>query len=225
MVDAVTGTYFGRLFGGQSRPLDGATPLPGAYQGTTPLETARSSGRAAPTDQVSLSPEARLALAAQGPSAPKLLENLPDDLLDFDAMMQRAEARLAELMGEIGMAPGSDVTIRSDRAGHFTVESDHPKAAALESAINEDREMRNAMIGAETAAVIGRIAAATERAMQAADANPAMTERYYDWLLGVAKQAKATPFHFEMTGGTLTGGFTGAQGQALGLTDGLRLPG
>ena len=188
---------------------------------TEPVAGAR---RAAPSDQVTLSPEAQLAAAAQGPTGSAGLQRLAPDALNFDALMQKAETRLGEIMDLLGMDRGTDVTIRSDRAGNFTVESDHPKAAELEEAINTDFEMRNAMIGAETAAIIGRIAAATEKAMQAADANPVMTDRYYAWLQGAAKEAQAMPFHFEMSGGALTGGFTGAQGQALGLADGLRLP-
>ena len=223
MIHGVPHDHPSRMPVSQGRPLEGVQPGPVAYMGAMPLETIRSLGRAAPTDQVSLSPEAQAAAAAQGVTAPKSLEGLPEIAMDVDAHMEQAESRLSQLMAQLGMPRDTEVTIRSDRAGRFTVESDHPKAAELEAAINADPDMRNALIGAENAAILSRLAAASAMAMRAADANPDMADRYYDWLRGVAKQTQATPVHFEMAGGSLSGGFTGAQGQILGITEGLTL--
>lgn len=218
-------------------PTVGLGPLAYAASGAAPPSP--SHGQDRPTgrsDQVLISAAAERAASFGGvvtdavkatdPLTRTRLQDktLPDLIVDFDTFVDMAETRLGALMADLGMDPNTNVTITSLGNGRFTVDSDHPKAAALEAAINEDDEMRNALIGGHNTAVISRIAAAAAQAMTAADANPDKASTYYAWLMGIANEARAMDAHFTLENGALSGGLIDGTGRRLALTDGLRLP-
>jgi len=227
MIDA-TQSIFGliQIVGNHVTGREREVAVPAASQ-------SHAGGRA---DKVSISPAAERAArfgqvvseAAKevGPASSAQVQGkaVPLLIIDFDALMAQAETRLGELMADLAIDSGTDIAITSHNNGTFSVESDHPKAAELEAAINEDQEMRNALIGAHNVAAFTRIATATAQAIAAADANPAMTETYYSWIQGVANEAKTMDFRFTLANGDLSSSFVGPSGQSFAMLEGLRLP-
>ncbi|MCG8508121.1 MAG: hypothetical protein MI741_02730 [Rhodospirillales bacterium] len=138
-----------------------------------------------------------------------------------DRLMATAEQGLKRLASEHDVDL-NNVTIRSDGSGKIVVEGDDPNAAKLEAAINEDHEVRNALIGAESTATILRIGKAVSMAYNAAESNPSGADGYYAWARSIAEQTKAMDMEFSFVGGKLTSGFETADGRRMGIFDGLR---
>lgn len=138
-----------------------------------------------------------------------------------DRLMATAEQGLRRLASETGVDLDK-VTIRSDRTGKIVVEGDDPNAAKLEAAINEDHEVRNALIGAESTSAILRIGKALGMAYSAAQSNPSGADGYYAWARSIAEQTKAMDMLFSFEGGKLTAQYETADGRRMGVLDGLR---
>ncbi len=165
-------------------------------------------------------------LSDNAKKAKKLLGDLPPLILNQTANLEKAETHLKELMKALGIPENTKIDIQSDNAGNFAVTGDHPLVTEIEKQINDgtDRELRNALVGAHTGAVLERIGAATEMAMKGADENPRMTDTYYGWILTVAKSAQSMDYSVSLDQGTISGTLVNSSGKAVASYDGLRLP-
>lgn len=193
---------------------------------------AASSGAAmAVVDRVTLSPQGQamnqaISQAIHQGEEPESLKpgELPRLILDFKELMRRAETGLREAMHQLGIPPGTRVSIHSNTDGTLTVESDSPQNAELEAVVNNNMDLRNALVGAETGAYLNRIGQAVAQAQAAADANPARADDYYNWLLNVTRQITGMGFEFDFADGKLAGSFL-SNGQKIGLNENLeKLP-
>lgn len=203
--------------------LDALTALTNPTAGLQPQrnDAARNDSAAArslPQDDVTVSP------AAESLSRVSVKE-LPELVLDLKTLMQQAEQGLERLMKQLGIERSAGLTVRSHNDGTFSVEGEHPKAAALEAAISEDFETRNALIGAHTAATLNRIGEAMSRAMQAADANPAQADNYYARVANVARETSSMDFRFGFGADGFAGAFVASDGRQIAVAEGLTLPG
>lgn len=156
--------------------------------------------RAAPADDgvsVDLSP------------AGKLLSELPPIILDPKVHMANAEARLKELMGELGIPPGTEIDIELSSSGKVTVSGDHDKLSDLQDMLNDGTEMelRNALVGAHTSSIIQRIGAASRETQEKVEASPGSAEMLWNQLLAEADHIKRQDMNFSFSGGTLDGVF------------------
>jgi hypothetical protein len=137
-----------------------------------------------------------------------------------DQLTAKAEQGLWRLASETGVDL-RDVTIRSDGTGKMIVEGDDPNAAKLEAAINEDGDVRNALIGARSTSDMVRIGKAVGMAYSAAQSNPSGADDYYAWARSIAEQTKAMDMLFSISGGKLTARYESAAGSTLGVSEGL----
>ncbi len=141
----------------------------------------------------------------------KLLANLPPVFLDPKYHMANAEKRLNELMGEMGISPGTDIDIHVSNSGHFTVNGDDEKLAELEKRLNDGSEMelRNSLIGAHTASVIHETAMATAKTSKQVDANPQNADALWNQLIAEAGRISKQSADFRFSSGALSGALSG----------------
>jgi hypothetical protein len=177
-------------------------------------------GRNEVTDQVTLSPGA------------KLLSDTSAITLDQGLLMSRADAAMKLVLEEMGIPEGTPFEIEVDPYGRLVVEGDHEKAQELEDALNNPQSLQspigqlaNNLKGAANAAIIQRIAKASQMAGEAAEQNPSRADYFFDWMLGAAKDAQNLNYRASFGGGNpARGSLMSAQGIALGNNDDLKLP-
>lgn len=138
-----------------------------------------------------------------------------------DQLLATAEKGLWRLSAETGVDLRK-VTVRSDGTGKLVVEGNDPNAAKLEAAINEDPEVRDALIAAQSTSNFIRIASAAGMAQNAANANPSGADGYYAWVRSVAEQTKAMDMVFSVSGGHLNAAYETADGRLIGTSEGIR---
>lgn len=180
------------------------------------------------TDRVSLSAEGRAmqqavsAAVNQGAasSAPTNgeLPALPAWFANYGELTHRAELGLKEALRQLAIPPGTKLSIRSEMDGTLTVQGAGSRNAELEALVNNNQDLRNALVGAENAAYLSRIGAATEKAYGAIDANPAKADYYNQWLISVTQRIMHMGFEFSFAEGALTGAFL-SDGRKIGLTE------
>ena len=145
------------------------------------------------------------------------LANLPPLTLDPKIHMQNAETRLKEVMAEMSISASTNIDINVSSAGHINVKGHHEQLARLE-------EMLNSLIGAHTGSVIQRIGAAATMATDEAKAQPSMAKHYFNWVLDIANQAKASSFTTSFADGKLSGNLLGADGEKMLAAQDFKLP-
>ncbi len=189
-----------------------------AYSATPPVEPPSASENETPAVEVELSEKAQ--------KTKTLLENIPRLSLDPAVHIANAEKQFKDLMNRMGIPADTEFEIEANRDGSFTVTGDNPRLKEIEEKINDgsERELRNSLVGAHTGSIIQRIGAAVEKAMTAADANPGMTDTYYDWVLSVANGAKSMGFSMTYADGSLSGSLVNGKGEAVAAAEGLTLP-
>lgn len=138
--------------------------------------------------------------------------------LSYDEARSLAEAGLKEAMRQLGIPAGSKISLSINNDGTISVAGGGEKNAALEALVNENGDLRNVLVAAQSAAYLARIGAAHEQVTAAVTADPGSAERAYAWLIGVSRQISAMGFQFDFADGELTGSFLSG-GQKLGLTE------
>ncbi len=139
-----------------------------------------------------------------------LLANLPSIILDPQVHLANAESRLNELRQELGISATTKIDIHLSSSGQFTVSGNDEKLAQLEQMLNDgtERELRNALIGAHSSAIIQRIAAASQETAAAVAANPGDAEALWTQMLAKAESIKSQAMDFSFANGTLNGVFS-----------------
>lgn len=177
--------------------------------------------RSAPPQITSESQDSRDNTAAEnvnisqaGKTAQIALADLPPLILDPKVHMQNAEIRLKEIMTEMGIPASTDIDINVSNSGHISVKGNNEQLAKLEEMLNsgEEMDLRNSLIGTHTGNIIQRIGAAASMAAEGAEAQPSMADHYFNWVLDIANQAKASSFAVSLTDGKLSGNLLGADG-------------
>jgi hypothetical protein len=165
----------------------------------------------------------------------RLLAEFPPLILDPATHLKKANEALKQAMVEMGIPENTPIEIEVSSSGRVTVDMDHEKAGELEKALNPEpgegkpgtavSELRNSMVGASVASVIGRVAAAASMAQEAADKNPANLEQYYAWAKTKADEAKSMSYRASFNEGAEPAGtLVGIAGDAIGIREGLHLP-
>lgn len=195
-----------------NRVLPGGQPAPQGAQAAKPQPVN------SPAVEVSISP--------QGKKAAGLLASLPPMSIDPARHIERAESQLKQIMAELGIPASTSVKIHSKGDGSFRLTADHPKAAELETMINNGaaRELRNSLIGAHNGAVLQRTSRAMSMAMKGLAQNPAMGDRYYAWVKGIVDEAMAMGFAFSYSDKGMSGTLLKPGNVPIGTTEGLDLP-
>jgi len=153
------------------------------------------------------SPAVEVSISREGRKAAGLLASLPPLSLDPALHIKEAQSHLKQIMSELGIPASTDLKIHSKGDGTFRVEADHPKAAELESMINDGTAMdlRNSLIGAHNGTVMQRIAKAMATAMKGTEQSPGKSEQYSSWVQGIANEAMSMQFEFSYSGDKMTG--------------------
>ena len=175
-----------------------STPQAGIRTVSAP-EPAKAHPAISPAVEVSISPE--------GQKAAGLLASLPPLSLDPALHIKEAQSHLKQIMSELGIPASTDLKIHSTGDGSFRVEADHPKAAELETMINDGtaKDLRNSLVGAHNGTVVQRIAKAMATAMKGTEQNPGKSEQYSAWVQGIASEAMSMRFEFSYSGDKMTG--------------------
>lgn len=165
-------------------------------------------------------------ISQAGKTTQLALADLPPLILDPKVHMQNAETRLKEIMSEMGIPASTDIDISVSSAGYISVKGDNEQLARLEEMLNsgEEKDLRNSLIGAHTGNIIQRIAAASSMAAEGAEAQPTMADHYFNWVLNIADEAKASSFKVSFTDGKLSGNLLGANGEAMLAVEDFKLP-
>ncbi len=204
----------------QSSSLYQAQRAQNAYSNVAAEKSASAEARGEPKDTVEIS--------ETGKSVSRLLNEVSNFSLDPAFHLANAETQLKEIMARFGIPETEDVSIKSTGDGRYTVSGDHPLLGEVENLVNSDdpsvRDLRNSLAGAHTGATLQRIAAAAEMAMKGADANPAKTEQYYNWILTVANGAKNMDYDITLQNGELSGSLIDGEGKRIAAASGLTLP-
>ena len=184
--------------------------------------------RGAPPAKTGLdnSPAFEVSVSRQGENAAGLLASLPPSGIDPALHIKRAETHLRQLMAALGIPASTTVKIHATAGGSFRLTADHPKAAELETMINNGaaRELRNSLIGAHSGAVLQRTSKAMSMAMKGAEQNPGKGEQYYAWVKGIVDEALSMGFAFSYTGEGMTGTLLKPGDVPIGTTEGLDPP-
>lgn len=166
-------------------------------------------------------------LSEEAKTVRKSLSDISSITLDPAVHLDRAEARLKELMAELGIPETSEVNITVNSDGSFEVEGEHALTTVIEERLNEgsERELSNAIKGAHNGSVIQRIGAAVEIASNAAANDPMNADTYYNWVRNTVNPS-ATSMGYEVTfaNGTLSGSLVNSEGQKVAVGDSLTLP-
>lgn len=185
-----------------------------------------SSGTGCSCDTITLSKTAQAASAmwtdAASAANPLLSLGTPQQS-DLDSLLSQAQSGLQKIMDNLGISSDFQFTLTVQPDGSVKVNSDDPRAAQLQDAINNDPDLRNALVGVHVMSVMQRIAAATGQALDGAQSNENQASDYFQWVRGVIDQTKTADQVFTMSGGKLTTSFVDANGNQYGVTDGLTL--
>lgn len=176
-------------------PIQAAT----AYHPATTISTTTASKSTEPGSQANANITDKVQISSTGQAMSKGLETLPQHFLDPAWHQANAEKDLPALLKQLGITASTKLDIQSNNDGTFVVTSDNAKAAAeVERMLNDGTalDLRNDLIGLESALKINQIGAAVSKAMQQADANPAMTDAIYARLPAIAAQITAQDFSF-----------------------------
>lgn len=143
---------------------------------------------------------------------------LPDWSLNYQKASQRAEIGLKEAMRQLGIPPGTKVSMTTNTDGTITVTSNSAKNAELEAIVNNNMDLRNSIVAAQNAAFLGRVGNAVSQVQSALNANPAKADYYNNWLIGTVQSIMGMGFEFDFADGKLNGSFI-SNGQHIGLTE------
>ena len=215
------------IIGNAGQGLVGATNAAAARQRASAASMPQS-GRASGTlDMITLTKSARAAAAlmadARAATAGKTLSLNPKGLNELDAMMAEAQSGIQDMLQALGIVGDTALTISVRPDGSVSVNSDHPRAAEIEAAINGDPGLRNALVGVHVMASTRRIADAMGQAMAAARADEGNAGAYFNWVRGIIAQTNGADQVFTMTGGSLSTSFVDTAGNRFGISDGLTL--
>lgn len=152
------------------------------------------------------------------PLKPGELPELPDWSFSYEKASQRAEIGLKEAMRQLGIPPGTQVSMTLNNDGTISVASGSTQNAELEAIVNNNMDLRNSIVAAQNAAYFSRIVDAASQAQSAMNANPSKADAYNNWLFGAVQRIMAMGFEFSFTDGKLSGSFL-SNGQKIGLTE------
>ncbi len=143
---------------------------------------------------------------------------LPEWSFNYAQASHRAEVGLKAAMQQLGIPPGTHVSMTTGTDGVINVTSDSPKNAELEAIVNNNPDLRNSIVAAENAAYMGRVGNAVSQFQSAASANPAKVDQYNNWLIGAVQRIMGMGFAFDFADGELSGSFLSGE-QKIGLMD------
>ncbi len=200
----------------------------------TAVHVHRATGayKAATQNPVSANPPRDPATTVEVSEAAKtvssILQELPEFNLNPEFHLRNAQGQLKTLLSQFGISSGEEVRIETTGDGQYSLSGKHPLLSEVEKLLNSDdravAELRNSLAGAYNGSIIQHIGKAVEMAMAGADANPARTETYYNWIVSVSKGTKNMQFAVTMSNGELTGSLQDRNGKAFVAGEGLKLP-
>lgn len=204
-------------------------PLNIAYAEKIARQYGASNGKGmAIIDQVTISPEGQAMNQAisqavnQGEEAKPLnpgeFPKIPSWWFNFAEASQHAERGLQAAMQQLGIPANTHVSMKINTDGTITVESGSTKNAKLEAVVNNNMDLRNAVVATQNAAYMNRVGHAVEEAQRAGAANPSKADYYNNWAVNVAQQIMSMGFEFDFTDGKLAGSFLSG-GQKIGLNE------
>ena len=89
------------------------------------------------------------------PLKPGEFPTLPDWSFSYEKAPQRAETGLKAAMQQLGIPPGTHVSMHTNTDGTITVESNSSKNAELEAIVNNNMELCNSIVAAGNSAIWG----------------------------------------------------------------------
>ena len=177
-------------------------------------------------DTITLSKAAQAASAMWSAAASVTGGALPAGLGqagNLDSLMSQAQSDLQQIMDKLGISGDFQFTLTVQPDGSVKVNSDDPRAAELQDAINNDPDLRNALVAVHVMSVMQRIAAAAGQALDGARSNEDQAGDYFQSVRDIIDQTKTADQVFTMRDGKLTTAFVDADGNQYGITDGLAI--
>ncbi|MBL4906566.1 MAG: hypothetical protein JKX94_03865 [Sneathiella sp.] len=172
-------------------------------------------------------PAVDIELSENGEKVKNLVGELVPVVYDPAIFLQKGETRLKDLMEELNIPEETEMDIRRNADGTYSVTGDHPQLSKIEEKLNDGSEadLANSLSKAHSGTGFQHVIDALGMAARGAEENPQMAENYFEWLRStVQPEANSMDFSISYKDGSLSGSLLDSAGNDVAVGKGWALP-
>lgn len=166
-------------------------------------------------------------LSENGETVKNLVSELVPVVYDPAIFFQKAETRFKVLMADLNIPESTEMDIRRNTDGTYSVSGEHPLLPEMEEKLNDGSEkgLADWLSAAHSGTSMQHVLNGMGMAARGAEENPEMAETYFDWLRStVQPEANSMDFSMNYKEGSLSGSLLNGSGNEVEIGKGWTLP-